>query len=75
MTMRKPRLDWIKEVLAGLEDAGEPAPAPLTSLRIVSLPATAPADLQPMNDRAETPKQDDRCPSWPLVRRAVAQRA
>jgi hypothetical protein len=53
MTIRKPRLDWIKEVLADLEDACEPA-AP-TSLRIVSPPATASTDLQPMNDHAETP--------------------
>jgi hypothetical protein len=66
-------LDWIKEVLADLEDACEPA-AP-TSLRIVSPPATASTDLQPMNDHAETPEGDDRCASWPLMRRAVAQRA
>jgi hypothetical protein len=71
MTMRRPRLDWIKEVLADLEEVRERAPA--MSLDIVSLPATASADLQPTNDRAQTPESDDRCPSWQLMRLAVAR--
>jgi hypothetical protein len=73
MTTRRPRLDWIKEVLADLEDVGEPSPS--MSRRIVSLPATASADLQPMNDRAEEPEPDHRCPSWPLMRLTVAQKS
>jgi hypothetical protein len=71
MTMRRPRLDWIKEVLADLEEVGLHAPA--ISLDIVSLPATASADLQPMNDRAQTLEGDDRCPSWQLMRLTVAR--
>jgi hypothetical protein len=72
MTTRRPRLDWIKEVLADLEDVGECAPA---TSRIVSLPTTASADLQPTNDRAQTPEGDDRCPSWQLMRLTVARRS
>jgi hypothetical protein len=73
MTMRRPRLDWIKEVLADLEEVGARAPA--MSLDIVCLPATASADLQPMNDRAQTPEADDRCRSWHLMRLTVARRS
>jgi hypothetical protein len=73
MTTRRPRLDWIKEVLADLEEVGERTPA--MSLDIVCLPATASADLQPMNDRAQAPEGDGRCPSWQLMRFTVARRS
>ncbi len=45
-TTRRPRLDWIKEVLADREEARRALP-PAMSPGIVSLPATASADVQP----------------------------
>jgi hypothetical protein len=84
MVTRKPRLDWIKEVLADSGDCGERArPA---SLGFAWPPATESAklqpdlqpnlqpNLQPMNDRPERPKGDDRlfCPSWHLMRLTAA---
>jgi hypothetical protein len=73
MATRKPRLDWIKEVLADPEEVGEPDPA--VSPGIVSLRATESADLQPSIGRARAPEGDDRCPSWPLMRLTVARRS
>jgi hypothetical protein len=79
MTLRKPRLDWIKEVLADLEDYGE-RPCP-TSLGIIWRPAMASADFQPLNDRLESDRPErpegDRlfCPSWQLMRLTVARKS
>jgi hypothetical protein len=80
MTPRKPKLDWIKEVLADLEDQGERV-CP-TSLGTLWRPRTAPADFHPMNerpknDRSESLERDDRlfCPSRQLMRHTAARKA
>jgi hypothetical protein len=76
MAPRKPRLDWIKEVLA---DRGDRAPPP--PLGFVWRPGTESADFQSMNDRPERPPErpegDDRpfCPSWQLMRLTAARKS
>jgi hypothetical protein len=69
---RKPRLDWIKEVLADRADDGEPAPLPA---RIVWRTASA-ADFQSLDDRPPAPEGDERlfCTSWRQVRLAATPR-
>jgi len=75
MTTRRPKLDWIKEVLADLEDVGEHAPA--MSPDIMWRPAMASADSQSGSDRSQEPESDDRlfCPSWQLMRLTAARRS
>jgi hypothetical protein len=72
MTPRQPRLDWIKEVLADLAVDGESAPVPCG---IVRHRATASARARSMDDPPELPEREDRlvCPSWQLIRLAVAR--
>jgi hypothetical protein len=74
MTLRKPRLDWIKEVLADPEDSAVPAPA---SAGIVWSPPTASDDPPPLNDRSGAPERDDQllCPSWQLMRHAATRKS
>jgi hypothetical protein len=71
---RKPRLDWIKEVLADRADDGEPTPLPS---RIVWRAASATTDIQSSDDRPPAPEGDERmfCPSWQQVRLAATPRA
>jgi hypothetical protein len=75
MTTRKPRLDWIKEVLADLEDDAEHAPA--MSPGIAWQLGTVSADFRSMNHRPEWPEGDDRlfCPSWQLMRLTAARKS
>src|SRR5450755_1614502 len=77
MTTHKPRLDWVKEVLA---DKGERA-CP-TSLGILLRSGATSVVLQSMNDRPEShrpesPEGDDRllCPPWQLMRLTAARKA
>jgi hypothetical protein len=71
---RKPRLDWIKEVLADLADDGEAEASPSG---IVWQSATASADFQSSNDRPQAPDGDEQlfCPSWQQVRLVAMPRA
>jgi hypothetical protein len=71
---RKPRLDWIKEVLADLVDDGEPA---VSCSGMVWRSAAASADFQSLNDRSQVPEGDERlfCPSWQQVLLAATPRA
>jgi hypothetical protein len=78
MTLRKPKLDWIKEVLADLEDDGEH----LTSFDIVWGSGTASVDSQPIEnpldqDQSESLAGDDHlfCPSWQLMRLTAARKS
>jgi hypothetical protein len=74
MTTRKPRLDWIKEVLADLADDGEPPGLPSG---IVWQSAAVSADFQLLNDRPCAPETDERwfCPSWQQVRLVATPRS
>jgi hypothetical protein len=70
---RKPRLDWIKEVLA--DPADEHAPSPLPA-RMVWRAASAAADFQSLDDRVRAPEGHERlfCPSWQQMRLAATPR-
>jgi hypothetical protein len=74
MTLRKPRLDWIKEVLADLEDSAVPVPS---SAGTVWSPPTASDDRPPVNDRPGGPEDDDQllCPSRQLMRLAAIRKS
>jgi hypothetical protein len=75
MSQRKPKLDWIKQVLADTESvAGRARPGPI---EIVRGRETASADIRLIRDRRERPDDDDRpvCASWQLMRFAAAQKS
>jgi hypothetical protein len=78
MTLRKPKLDWIKEVLAGLEEDG----ARPTSFDTVWGSETASADFPALEnqfdrDQSESLAGDDHlfCPSWQLMRLTAARKS
>jgi hypothetical protein len=70
---RKPRLDWIKEVLADLADDSETDASPSG---IVWRSAAASAEFQSEDDRPPAPEDDERwfCPSWQQVLLAAMPR-
>jgi hypothetical protein len=67
LCMRKPRLDWIRAVLADLEADAEHAPATFGILR-GNEPASA--DVPQAHDRLDRTEAEDRrfCPSRRLIR-------
>jgi hypothetical protein len=74
MSVRKPSLDWIKEVLADPENEND---AGLVPIGIVLERESAPADDRASHDGAPSPDRDDRllCPSWPRMRLATTKKS
>jgi hypothetical protein len=75
MGARKPRLDWIRQVLVDLEDTGDIAEqAPLTLHEQSGLVSIGP---QTTDDTCYALNGDDPllCPSWQLMRLTAASRA
>jgi hypothetical protein len=72
MSSRQSRLNWIKEVLADLAADGERVPAPRGVVRQCE---TASADAWSADDLPAASDGGDRlmCPSWQLIRLAVAR--
>jgi hypothetical protein len=72
MTLRKPRLDWIKTVLADVETDGERASAAFGFVRRAE---TVSADVGSMAERPQEPEGEDGllCPPCRLIRIAATR--
>jgi hypothetical protein len=70
MSPRKPRLDWIKEVLADFDNSDEGA-------RLAPIETVGECEAAPDgDDRTARPDSDDPllCPCWQLMRLSAAQK-